>query len=375
MKWENIELKKVTEVIAGQSPPSAFYNSKTKGIPFFQGKADFGNFNPTVRYWTTKTTKISLPGDILFSVRAPVGSTNINNIKACIGRGLAAIRPSEKIELKYLLHFFRYFEPRIKNLGTGSTFKAITIKTLKDIQILLPPLPIQQQIADLLDTADALRRTTAEQLQQLDDLAESVFLEMFGDVVRNEKGWEKKQLRKIGKIQTGNTPPRSIEKYYGNDVEWIKTDNINIPQMYLSKAKEFLSLEGEKKGRTVDKGAILVTCIAGSKRVIGNPAISDRKVAFNQQINSISPYKASSLFLYYQFIIAQPYVQSFSTNGMKGMINKTAFGNIEFIIPPIELQNEFEKIIENIEVQKAELKQSLQDSEDLFKGLLQEIFN
>jgi type I restriction enzyme S subunit len=375
MKWEEKELKNYVNVLSGYAFKSKLFNKQEKGLPLIRVR-DVGKSDPKTFYSGEYPKKYIIEkGDLLIAMDGEFRVSKWESSSALLNQRVCKISVNKDISIEYFKYFLAKVLKKIEDKTSFVTVKHLSVKKINSITIPLPPLPIQHQIADLLDTADALCRTTAEQLQQLDDLAESVFLEMFGDVVRNEKGWEKKQLRKIGKIQTGNTPPRSIEKYYGNDVEWIKTDNINIPQMYLSKAKEFLSLEGEKKGRTVDKGAILVTCIAGSKRVIGNPAISDRKVAFNQQINSISPYKASSLFLYYQFIIAQPYVQSFSTNGMKGMINKTAFGNIEFIIPPIELQNEFEKIIENIEVQKAELKQSLQDSEDLFKGLLQEIFN
>lgn len=203
-EWGKEELGSVCEVIAGQSPKSEYYNKDGQGTPFFQGKADFGDRNPTVRYWTSKITKLSKPKDILFSVRAPVGPININNIEACIGRGLAAVRPSPNVDLEFLKSFFHYFEPFISKLGTGSTFKAITVGTLKSLQIPLPPLAVQKEIADLLDTADALRQKTQAQLTALDDLAQSVFLEMFGDPVTNEKGWEVRKLGQLSKkVQIG----------------------------------------------------------------------------------------------------------------------------------------------------------------------------
>ena len=154
-----VKLIDVCEVIAGQSPPSSTYNREQDGMPFFQGKADFGELYPTVRYWCNAPKKLSIPDDILFSLRAPVGPTNINNIEACIGRGIAAIRCKE-VNLKYLLHYFRANEKKIAALGTGSTFKAITIGTLKDLKIPLPPLPQQKKIAAILDAADAYRQQT-----------------------------------------------------------------------------------------------------------------------------------------------------------------------------------------------------------------------
>ena len=156
---EEVSLVDVCDIIAGQSPPSSTYNQEGNGVPFFQGKADFGETYPTVRYWCNSPKKISKPDDILFSVRAPVGPTNINNITACIGRGLAAIR-CNNIERKYLLHYLRGNEEKIASLGSGSTFKAITIGTLKELKIPLPPIDQQKKIAAILDAADAYRQKT-----------------------------------------------------------------------------------------------------------------------------------------------------------------------------------------------------------------------
>ena len=108
MSFPLVTLDSVCEVIAGQSPPSTTYNVNKIGLPFYQGKADFGVLYPVTRMWCSEPQKISLPDDILLSVRAPVGPTNLNNKKACVGRGIAAIRCSYKIETKFLIHFLRF---------------------------------------------------------------------------------------------------------------------------------------------------------------------------------------------------------------------------------------------------------------------------
>ena len=166
MRWEMVRLSSVAEVIAGQSPESKYYNDKGDGIPFFQGKADFRIDYPIVRYWCTQPTKIAKPMDILMSVRAPVGPTNICDVEACIGRGLAAIRTSDKLNYKYLYFYFKSIEEKIASQGNGSTFSAITTSVLKDLQIPLPPLPIQKRIAEILDAADALKRKDQELLKK-----------------------------------------------------------------------------------------------------------------------------------------------------------------------------------------------------------------
>jgi type I restriction enzyme S subunit len=257
---------------------------------------------------------------------------------------------------------------------TGSTRGKLNKGRLNKIKIPIPPLKTQQRIAGILDDAAALRDKTAQLLIEYDLLAQSVFLKMFGNPVINEKEWDKEPLIKLGKTTTGNTPSRAVSEYYGDYIEWIKTDNINTPNMLLTKADEYLSKLGLTKARKVAKGAILVTCIAGSRRVIGNVSITDRLVSFNQQINAFEAFNGCSLFWYYQFILAKPYVQNNSTNGMKGIITKGKFEKMMFINPPIELQNEFAEKIALIEQQKAVAKQELQESEDLFNCLLQQAF-
>ena len=131
------KIKDCCTVIAGQSPESKYYNTDGIGIPFFQGKADFGELYPTVRVYCSQSTKIAEKNDILLSVRAPVGATNLAPGRVCIGRGLTAIRPSSSLDLKYLLHYFRYFETHLQTRGTGTTFKAITQDIVKNILMLI----------------------------------------------------------------------------------------------------------------------------------------------------------------------------------------------------------------------------------------------
>lgn len=166
------QLHTVAKIIAGQSPASSTYNSTGDGLPFFQGKADFQEMYPSVRMWcTSEKRKEAEPGDILISVRAPVGAVNICNQKSIIGRGLSAIRPSPDLDKRFLYNFLKANEKQIDALGTGSTFKAITQETLKKIEIPLPPLDDQKRIAHLLGKVEGLIARRRQYLQQLDDLA------------------------------------------------------------------------------------------------------------------------------------------------------------------------------------------------------------
>src|SRR5699024_8262618 len=145
-------------------------NEDGKGFPFFQGKADFGKDYPTVTTWCTKPKKMAKEGDILFSVRAPVGPTNIADLNCCIGRGLSAIRPGDDIERSFLRYYLKKIEKKVSDRGRGSTFNSITQKYLKALKITLPSLDEQKAIVAKLDRAQRLIDIDKEMLAKYDEL-------------------------------------------------------------------------------------------------------------------------------------------------------------------------------------------------------------
>jgi len=154
-EWPQVRLKDVCEVIAGQSPKSEHYNDIGEGFPFYQGKKQF-----TERYlgppekWTTKTTREAKYGDILMSVRAPVGPVNFATQKICIGRGLAAIKTRQKIDKDFLFYFLLHKQSDIKGYE-GAVYPSINKQQIGAIAIPLPPLPEQKRIVAILDEAFA----------------------------------------------------------------------------------------------------------------------------------------------------------------------------------------------------------------------------
>jgi type I restriction enzyme S subunit len=144
--WTGGRLPQTAEIIMGQSPPGSTYNEQKNGLPFFQGKADFGERYPTPRVWCTSPNKIAEAGDVLISVRAPVGPTNVAKETCAIGRGLAAIRPLGGIASEFILFSLRLKEPELSLSGTGSTFTAISRRDIDEITIDIPPPAEQKRI-------------------------------------------------------------------------------------------------------------------------------------------------------------------------------------------------------------------------------------
>ena len=153
--WETVKLGDVATVIAGQSPAGENYNKDGIGTPFMQGKKDYGDKFPNPpTVWTTSVTKLAEKGDILMSVRAPVGALNIANQQVCIGRGLAAIRASENIELDYLFYALLQISAKLEG-NSGAIFNSINKKEIEEIEFVLPPLAEQQRIVAKLDATFA----------------------------------------------------------------------------------------------------------------------------------------------------------------------------------------------------------------------------
>lgn len=222
--------------------------------------------------------------------------------------------------LYHMLGSTSFLTQKDKNCS-GATQKAITNAGLKKIRVSIPDYQLQEAIADQLDKISSVIQMRRSELQKLDDLVKARFVEMFGDPKSNPHEYEKPQLKETCKVITGNTPSRAIREYYGDCLEWIKTDNIVSGVLNPTAAVEKLSRSGVDVGRTVDAGTILMACIAGSIASIGRVCVTDRKVAFNQQINAIVPQKYNVLFLYTLLQISKDYLVEEINMALKGIVS------------------------------------------------------
>ena len=195
--WNSKKLKDLDgiEIILGQSPSSKSYNKKNSGLPFLQGKAEFGMIYPNPKIFTDAPLKIAEGNDLLLSVRAPVGNINLSPYKLCIGRGLAAIRFT-KDNPKFYFYWFLKNQKAIENLGVGSTFKAITGEQLKKIEIPVVELSEQTAIANILSTVDEAIQKADEAITKTERIKQAMMQKLFSEGI----GHKEFKQTKIGEI-------------------------------------------------------------------------------------------------------------------------------------------------------------------------------
>lgn len=211
-------------LVMGQSPPGESYSTEPVGMPFFQGKADFGPLHPQARVWCSNPLRIAEKEDILICVRAPVGPVNVADQRCCIGRGLAAVRPRDGMDGGYLYWWLRNSEVQLQTLGSGSTFQSIGRTVLATFGIPVPPLADQQRIAAKLDEQMAAldRAQSALDVQSLtvDDAKSGLLRSVLQRAASRHGGTA--PLPSVCTIVMGQSPPGDTYNNIGQGIPFYQ---------------------------------------------------------------------------------------------------------------------------------------------------------
>jgi type I restriction enzyme S subunit len=272
----------------GQSPPGSTYNTQQIGLPFFQGKAEFGEVSPSPLKWCSQPNRIAQAGDILLSVRAPVGPTNYASTQCCIGRGLAAIRGDEQqVDQNYLGYFLKRFESYLSRRGVGSTFSAINRRDIEAMELPVPPLSEQERIVKVLDEADAIRKLRAQADQRTADLIPALFQQQYAH--HNTVSWADhsfgdEEVLRIIDGDRGVNYPKKMDFMGAGHCLFLNTSNVRHGAFDLSKC-DFVSQskdESLRKGK-LSRGDVVLT----TRGTLGNSAHYNESVHYEDvRINS-----------------------------------------------------------------------------------------
>ena len=238
-------------------------------------------------------------------------------------------------------------------LGTGSTFKSIGRIALNDLLIPVPPLDEQENIVAELDCLSGIIEKKKQQLKEYDALAQSIFYEMFGNPIDNEKGWDVKKFEDCYKLASGNgLSAKDIVKgvypvYGGNGIVGYHHD---------------YNLDGDN----IIIGRVGALC-GNVRNVLGKAFITDNAFILTKKIEN------NNIYLYYLLYIHN--LRKYAREAMQPVISNAGLKNINIIITPVSLQQEFASKIEAIEKQKELLKQSIAETEELFNSRMDYYFN
>lgn len=400
--WIVTKLPDAIDLILGQSPASSDCNSDGHGLPFFQGKTEFGKVYPKVRKYCTAPKKLAEKNDVLLSVRAPVGPTNLATEKCAIGRGLAALRTNSDIDFKYLLFYMRHIELWLSEQGTGSTFKAVSGVFLKELDFFVSPLPEQKRIVEKLDSLLAQVDTIQQRLNNLPDIIKRFRQSVLAAAVSGKlteqwhgskatdfeqspitigesealtpKGWKWQKLLDLAKLESGHTPRKTVEEYWENgDVYWICLQDIRAAHGTIIKDTKYkptmLGIENSS-ARLLPAGTV---CFSRDISV-GFTTIMGHEMSTTQHFaNWICGGELINKYLMFSLMAAKTHITDSGQGTTVKTVYMPALKEFRLLTPPLSEQTEIVRLVEQYFALADTLEKNLANAKQRVDSLTQSI--
>jgi type I restriction enzyme S subunit len=343
MNWPIKKLGNFIEIVMGQAPHSDHCNKEGEGVVFVKA-GEFGIESPVIREWTTDPLKIAKADDTLICVvGATAGKINRSRFECAIGRSVAAVRTrTNEVEQNYLHEFLSTKVMELRNRSQGAAQAVITREMLQDIEISLPPLAEQQRIAALLDTANRILKLRETAITKLDQLAQSIFMDMFGDP-KSTTVWDRKEISKLAKVYTGKTPSTNDQSNFDGDIPFVTPTDL---RGVIKNSARKISQKGAETITVVRSGSSLVGCIGD----IGRVGYVITPVTFNQQINAVDWNNQLILDIYGFYVLQYmaPVFKNKSVSAVVPILNKTNFSSVDIPVPSLNEQIKFGNIINSL---------------------------
>nr|WP_227523634.1 restriction endonuclease subunit S [Acinetobacter pseudolwoffii] len=379
MIYPRIRLDKVCRITMGQAPSGDSYNFDSEGLALIAGAGDFGKQTPEPKKFTTAAGKKSEKGEIILCIRATIGDLNWSDKEYCLGRGVAGLfGHKDKLDQKYLWYWLTNVAPILKSKGKGATFLQVTKEDICSLEITLPPLSEQRRIASILDKADELRQKRQQAIEKLDQLLQATFIDMFGDPVSNPNGWDLKAVGEVSESKLGKMLDKKKQSSEKDQYKYLRNANVQWFKFDLSDLFEMEFNEKDRKNCELKFGDILV-CEGGEP---GRAAIwkNDLENCFFQKALHRVRLNTSQILPEYFVWLFWFYAKN---GGFDDHITVATIAHLTGIkmkamqipIPPITLQEEFQKKVNEIEVLKTKHENSSKLVENLFISLQNQAFS
>ena len=392
MSWEKVRLSELCNMNSGGTPSRAIKEYYIGDIPWAKisdiESAEGGIVNNTEEHITKAgldsiNNRIFPKGTLLLAMYGSVGKAAFTGIEMSTNQAILGIRIKEENRLDYsfLKYWFQTIKTQLLNRAVGGTLQNISLGIVKDLEIPLPPLPIQQRIAKILDAADALRRKDQELLRKYDELAQAIFIDMFGDPVKNEKGWKEQIIKDVaakGKhsIKAGPFGSSLKKEYYKQTgfkiygQEQVIADDFSIGDYYIDEEKF-----NELKNCSIQSGDVLISLVGTYGKISVVPEVFQEGI-INPRLMKISLNRSLFNPYFFKFLLQTEHmynrIGTYSRGGTMDIVNVGIISEVIVILPPLDLQNRFMEILNSINEQKKVLQKKISDN--LFESLLQQAF-
>ena len=360
----------VSTIIMGQSPSSSAYNEEGIGIPFLQGCAEFGEVFPNTTVFSTDLLKIAPENSILMSVRAPVGTINKADQKYVIGRGVCSIVPV--IDGDFLYYYLLQNTHELELKAQGSTFLAINSSELNEMPISFPAsLPAQRRIAAILSSADKVIASTQKVIAKYKQMKQG----MMEDLLKPREGWK---MVKLGEIivdsYAGGTPNRGRGDYFGGDIPWVSSGEVNNPE--INSTFENITIEGlnNSSAKWIPENSILVALYGATA---GQVSMLRIRATSNQAVLAIIPNDevADTMFLYYQIVYNKENLLFLAQGSGQPNLSKNLVDKLEISIPDLTEQQRIASILSGIDAKIAAEEKVLEKYEKVKKGMMEKLLS
>lgn len=380
--WEWAELGRISTITAGGTPSRGNHEYWSDGtIPWVKiSDITRKKITKTSEFITQKglensSAKIFPKGTILLSIFATLGDIGILDIDAACNQAIAGIKihNSDKISTDYLYYYLRSLKPYFERIGRGVAQNNINQTILKQTLVPVPPLGTQRKIVAILNKVEAAQRLRAEADALVQDLVQSVFLEMFGDPISNPLGWEKQKLGDLCVIRRGASP-RPIKNYLGGTVPWIKIgDGTKGDDLYISTTDEKIIEDGVSKSVFLKRGSLIFANCGvslGFARIINiDGCIHDGWLALEE----IKP-NLNKIFLLKLINSISDYFRKTAPEGTQPNLNTGIMKSFLIPVPPLELQEQFALFVSIHEDSKMNRRESTEEIRMLYNSLLSKAF-
>ena len=320
-------------------------------------------------------------GDVLLNITGAsigrVAAFEHENVRANVNQHVCIIRPKpDALSSRYVTHLIssREFQIEIDRLQHGGTRQALTFSQIAEFQIPLPPLPEQRRIAEVLDRAEALRAKRRAALAQLDSLTQSLFLDLFGDPVRNERNWPTVKVSELCELVRGSSPrPQGDPRFFGGPVPRLMVADITLDGWLVTPAIDSLTVEGAKRSRPAPAGTV-VMAVSGNVGLVSRLAIDacvhDGFVAFT----GLDEGRCEPGFLLALLHFSKALHDKHKARAIFINLTTTDIKAMPLPLPPIPLQREFARRVTAVDALKTTHLASLAELDALFASLQHRAF-